>query len=251
MSKICIIGIGLIGSSLARAIKKKKICDSLLLIDNNKENTDFMKDNGYDTSNTIDSNIKDVDLFIIATPLSAIVSVVKQILVFAHDKAIITDVGSVKYPLVREVEKNLKNKNVFFVGGHPIAGTEKSGAKSGFDTLFDNKKCILTPSRKTDKFSLEKVKTLWKNIGMNVELLSPKKHDEIFSIMSHIPHLIAFHYYKLAKDKKILNYAGTGFSDFTRIAHSPMKIWNDIFYYNEEYIKKYLKKFIDSFKNLD
>jgi prephenate dehydrogenase len=248
-NKICIIGIGLIGSSLLRVIKEKKICNEIIVIDNNKEYLNYIKNFNIKTYNKISKNITDIDLFILATPVNTFESITKQITKFAKKKSIIIDVGSVKNFVVNSIEKILKNKDIYFVGCHPIAGTEKSGPKNGLIDLFENKKCIITPTKKTSKEVLNKIEIFWKNIGMNVEFLTPKEHDKIFSIMSHIPHLIAFKYYDLAKKENALNFAGSGFNDFTRIAHSNKTMWKDIFFYNKDFIIKYLENFIRTLKN--
>ena len=192
-NKICIIGCGLIGSSLARAIKKNRL--SKKIVSSNRSRTInkrvLMLGIVNDSSSDTKKMVEDSDLIIIAAPLSSYKNIISKIKNSLKEGAILTDVGSVKEKITNLVEKSIP-KNVSWIPSHPIAGTEESGPDAGFSELFKNKWCIITPSKKSKKKDIKLLKSFWKKIGSKVDIMGIKKHDFILSITSHIPHLIAY-----------------------------------------------------------
>ena len=192
-TKVCIIGCGLIGSSLARAIKKNGLSNQI--VSSNRSDSinkkvielKIVDDSSSDTKKMADGS----DLIIIATPLSSYESVILKIKDSLKNGTILTDVGSVKENIISLVEKAVP-ENVSWISSHPIAGTEESGPEAGFSELFQNRWCILTPSKKAKEKDVKLLETFWKKIGSKVDIMDAKQHDYILSITSHIPHLIAY-----------------------------------------------------------
>ena len=204
--KVCIIGCGLIGSSIARAIRKQNL--STKIVSSNRSDSvnkkvielKIVDDSNSDTKKMVE----DSDLIIIATPLSSYEEVILKIKDSLKNGSILTDVGSVKETVVSLIEKNVP-KNVSWISSHPIAGTEESGPDAGFSELFENRWCILTPSKKANDKDIRLLETFWKKIGSKVDIMDAKQHDYILSITSHIPHLIAYNIVNTtleAQDKK-------------------------------------------------
>ena len=255
--KVCIIGCGLIGSSIARAIKKNKLAKKIVSSNrSNAANKKVVKLKIVDEASSDAKKItKESDLIIIATPLSSYKDVILKIKNSLKNGAILTDVGSVKKNVIPIVEKNIP-KNISWISSHPIAGTEESGPESGFSELFKNRWCILTPSKKAKKKDIKLLETFWKKIGSKVDTMNAKEHDYILSITSHIPHLIAYNIVnttlnmKKKKDKNIVKYSAGGLRDFTRIAASNPIMWRDIFIQNKNNTSKMIDKFINNLKNL-
>ena len=255
--KVCIIGCGLIGSSIARAIKKNKLADKVVASNrSNSTNKKIMKLNIVDEASSDTRKIvKGSDLIIIASPLSSYKNVVLKIKSSLKNGAILTDVGSVKEKVIHLIEKNIPN-NVSWISSHPIAGTEESGPESGFSELFKNRWCILTPSKKSKNKDIKLLKKFWKKLGSIVDVMDAKKHDYILSITSHMPHLIAYNIVnttlkiKKKKDHNIVKYSAGGLRDFTRIAASNPIMWRDIFIQNRENTSKMIDKFIENLKDL-
>ena len=258
IEKITIIGPGLIGSSLGLAIKKNRIAKKIIGIDKNKKNLfDALENKSIDFGyQEIDNKISDSDIFFLCSPVGDFENILLELEPYIKKGAIITDVGSVKNIFNNSISRRIK-KIVDIVPGHPIAGTEFSGAKNAKKELFINKWCILTPESK--KKSTMIIKKLWENIGMKVSIMKADEHDKVMSITSHLPHLIAFTIvgsalnYSPKKKKQLLNFSAGGFKDFTRIASSDPKMWKDIFITNRKNIIKTVDVFINnlnSFKNL-
>ena len=256
-NKVCIIGCGLIGSSIARAIKKNNLANKIVSsnrsdITNNK----VMKLNIVDEADS-DTNkiVKESDLVIISTPLSSYKEVILKIKKSLKNGSILTDVGSVKKKAISTVEKHVP-KNVSWISSHPIAGTEESGPESGFSELFKNRWCILTPSKKSKDQDVKLLEIFWKKLGSRVDIMDAKQHDYILSITSHIPHLIAYNIVnttlkvKKKKDRDIIKYSAGGLRDFTRIAASNPIMWRDIFIQNRKNTSKMIDKFIENLKDL-
>ncbi len=250
-SEITIIGPGLIGASLGLAIKAKKICKKVVGIDSSQKNLDdAYKIKAIDEKRReIDIRIRKSSIIFICTPVSSIDKVVNDISLYSEKKQIISDVGSVKNIFKK---KTLKLNEIRFslVPGHPIAGTEHSGAKNSKEDLFQDKWCILTPLNNQKK-SLDIVSKIWKRIGMKVSIMKITDHDKIMSITSHLPHLIAFTIVGTAFNldiktkKELINFSAGGFKDFTRIGSSDPKMWTDIFLENKIFLKKTLKLFLN------
>jgi len=255
--KVCIIGCGLIGSSIARAIKKNKLAGKVVSSNrSNSTNKKIIKLNIVDEASSDTRKIvKGSDLIIIASPLSSYKNVVLKIKSSLKNGAILTDVGSVKKKVIHLIEKNIPN-NVSWISSHPIAGTEESGPESGFSKLFKNKWCILTPSRKSKNKDVKLLKNFWKKLGSVVDVMDANKHDHILAITSHMPHLIAYNIVnttlkiKNKKDRNIVKYSAGGLRDFTRIAASNPIMWRDIFIQNRENTSKMIDKFIANLKDL-
>ena len=255
IDEITIIGPGLIGSSLGLALKSKKIVRKIVGIDKSNNNLkDALNNNSIDESrNIIDQRVSKSEFIFICTPVSSIDGIVTKLVPFVTKKNFITDTGSVKNIFKKSTIKNISTISNF-IPGHPIAGTENSGAKNAYARLFENKWCILTPFDKKDK-NIKKLSTLWKYIGMEIATMPVDEHDKIMSITSHLPHLIAFTIVNTAfkidikKKRELINFSAGGFKDFTRIGSSDPKMWTDIFISNNKYLINTLDDFINDLKN--
>ena len=255
--KICIIGCGLIGSSLARAIKKYNLSEKIVSSNRsdivNKKVLELKMVN--DSSSDTQKMAKDSDLIIIATPLSSYENVILKIKNSLKSGTILTDVGSVKERVISLVEKAIP-KDVSWIPSHPIAGTEESGPEAGFSELFKNRWCILTPSKKAKEKDIDTLKSFWKKIGSKVDIMDAKQHDYILSITSHIPHLVAYNIVSTSiniqkeKQSAIIKYSAGGLRDFTRIAASNPIMWRDIFIQNKKNTSKEIEKFIANLEDL-
>ena len=256
--KICIIGCGLIGSSILRNVYNSKISKSVTVFDNSREVIEIIKkENLCDSvSKDIQSAVKNSDLVIIAVPLSAY----KEVLLSAKDSfkkdAIVTDTGSVKKE-VNKIFKNLNLKDIYWLASHPIAGTEESGPKAGLKNLFQNRWTIICNDQNSKREKVEKLKKFWEFLGSKVKFMSIEDHDYILSLTSHLPHAVAYNIVLTAinTDEKfkdeIIKYSAGGLRDFTRIASSDPLMWKDIFIDNRENILNILEQFsknIDDFK---
>jgi prephenate dehydrogenase/cyclohexadieny/prephenate dehydrogenase len=255
MKNILIIGCGLLGSSLLRGIKKKKIAKKIYIHEKSKVN--ILKIKKLKLPGTIVNELQEgvikADLIILCTPMSEYKSIILKMNKFLSPKTVITDIGSSKFESSKIIKKFLR-KDVFWTSSHPIAGSEVSGPEHGRHDLFENKWCILIKDKKTNKDHLIFLNKFWKKIGSKVVLMTSEKHDKIFSITSHLPHLIAYNLVKSAQDfeKKqnydLIKYSAGGLRDFSRIAASNEIMWRDIFFNN----KKNMSKAIDLFiKNLN
>ena len=255
--KVCIVGCGLIGSSIARAIRKNRLSSKIVssnrsdIINKKVIKLRIVDDSSSDTKKMV----KDSDLIIICTPLSSYEDVISKIKNSLKNGAILTDVGSVKKKIIYSVEKNIP-KNISWISSHPIAGTEESGPDSGFSELFKNRWCILTPSNQAKDKDIKLLKTFWKKIGSKVDIMDAKQHDYILAITSHIPHLIAYNIVNTTlnvqkkKEHDIVKYSAGGLRDFTRIAASNPIMWRDIFIQNKKNTSKMIDKFIYNLKDL-
>ncbi len=255
--KVCIIGCGLIGSSMARAIKKNKLADKI--VSSNRSSSTNKKIINLNIVDQASSDTKKIvresDLIIIATPLSGYKNVLLKIKSSLKSGAILTDVGSVKKEVISLVEKNIP-KNVSWISSHPIAGTEESGPESGFSELFKNRWCILTPSKQSKDKDIKLLEKFWKKLGSRVDIMDAKQHDYILSITSHIPHLIAYNIVNTTlkiQDKKesdVVKYSAGGLRDFTRIAASNPIMWRDIFIENKKNTSNMIDNFIANLEDL-
>jgi len=255
--KVSIIGCGLIGSSLARAIKKNNLSIKIVSSNRSDEVNKKVKElNIVDDSSTDTKKITEgSDLVIIATPLSSYKDVILKIKDSLKSGVILTDVGSVKENITSLVEKNIP-QNVSWIPSHPIAGTEESGPESGFADLFKNRWCILTPSKIAKEKDINLLKTFWEKIGSKVDVMDTKQHDYILSITSHMPHLIAYNIVNTSidiqdeKKNAIVKYSAGGLRDFTRIASSNPIMWRDIFLQNKKNTSQAIDKFIKNLEEL-
>lgn len=252
--KAAVIGIGLIGSSLARVIKREKLAREVVCFDANKAYMRQAKVLGV-----VDAYAESAleaadgaDLIVLSTPVGAYGRIVSEIAPVLKDGAIITDVGSIKKYSLTEMEKNLPPESrAVIVAGHPVAGTEKSGPEAGFDTLFEGRWCILTPSERSTPAALEKISEMWRKAGMRIEIMTPQHHDKVMAAVSHLPHLIAFSIVGTVADlegyeqQEIIKYSASGFRDFTRIAGSDPTMWRDILLNNKETILELIQRFVE------
>ena len=255
--KVCIIGCGLIGSSLARAIKKNNLAEKI--VSSNRSDVTNKKvielkivdDSSADTKKMAEGS----DLVVIATPLSSYEDVISKIKNSLKNEVIQTDVGSVKENIINLVEKNIP-ENISWIPSHPIAGTEESGPEAGFSEIFHNRWCILTPSKKAKEKDINLLQTFWEKVGSKVDIMKAKQHDYILSITSHIPHLIAYNIVNTSlniqneKESTIVKYSAGGLRDFTRIAASNPIMWRDVFIHNKKNTSKMIDKFIENLEDL-
>ena len=256
-NKVCIIGCGLIGSSIARAIRKNHLSNKIVSSNRsdavNKKVIELkiVDDSSSDTKKMAEGS----DLIIIATPLSSYEDIISKIKNSLKSGTILTDVGSVKENVINLIEKDVP-ASVSWISSHPIAGTEESGPEAGFSELFKNRWCILTPSKKAQEKDIKLLETFWKKIGSKVDIMEAKQHDYILSITSHIPHLIAYNVVNTSlniqdeKESVIVKYSAGGLRDFTRIAASNPIMWRDIFIQNKKNTSKMIDKFIEDLEDL-
>ena len=253
-NKISIIGCGLIGSSILRAIVEKKLASKISVYDKSSKATDYLKKNfSTEVCNNISNVVKDSDLVIIASPLSSYKEILLSIQSNLKENVILTDTGSAKKE-VNKIISNLNLKNVNWIASHPIAGTEYSGPEAGFATLFNNRWCILSADKRASKDKINELEKFWSNLGSKVKLMSFEDHDYILSLTSHLPHAVAYSIVKTAinnEDKfkdDVIQYSAGGLRDFTRIAASDPLMWKDIFIDNSDNILKVLENYS---KNLE
>ncbi len=259
MKNILIIGCGLLGSSLVRSISKKKIAKKIFIYEKSKINISKIKK--LKLPGTIVQSLKNgvinSDLIIFCTPMSEYKHLIFKINKFLKPKILITDVGSSKNESSKIIKKFLK-KDVHWIQSHPITGSEVSGPEHGKDNMFQNKWCILIKDKKTNLNHLNFLNSFWKKVGSKTVIMDSNKHDKIFSMTSHLPHLIAYNLVKSAQDfeKKqkynLIKYSAGGLRDFSRIAASNEIMWRDIFFDNKKNITNAINIFIknlNSFKN--
>ena len=256
MKNVFIIGCGLLGSSLVRRISKKKVAKKIFIYEKSKSNISKIKK--LRLPGKIVKSLKDgvvnSDLIIFCTPMSEYKNIILRINKNLTSKHIITDIGSSKKRSSEIIKKNLK-KNTFWISSHPITGSEVSGPEHGKHDLFENKWCILIKDKKTNLKHLQFLNSFWKKMGSKIVLMNSDKHDKIFSITSHLPHLIAYNLVKSAQDfeKKqkydLIKYSAGGLRDFSRIAASNEIMWRDIFFHNKINVSKAIDLFIKNLNN--
>jgi len=250
--RVALIGIGLIGSSLARAMKLHGLTGHIAVSTRREETLKTAEDLDLGDSYTLDpaEAVKDADLVIICTPMGAYEGVSRAIHDTLKPGAIVSDVGSVKASAVRDIAPHLPD-GVHLVPGHPIAGTEHSGPEAGFAELFPDHWTILTPLADTAPDATQKVRELWERCGAKVEIMTPNHHDQVLGITSHLPHLIAYTIVDTADQlqddtkKEVIKFSASGFRDFTRIAASDPVMWRDIFLNNRDAVLEILGRFTE------
>jgi cyclohexadieny/prephenate dehydrogenase len=251
-SRVAIVGIGLIGSSIARAVRENNLARHIAIADASEAHRALAQELGLGESVHGDAAeaVKDADLVMLCVPLGANAAVAAHISAALKTGAIVSDVGSCKQAVIRDVAPHLP-PGVHLVPGHPVAGTEHSGPKAGFAALFRNRWCILTPEAGTDAAAVEKMKAFWGAFGSKVELMEPRHHDLVLAITSHVPHLIAYNIVGTADDleavteSEVIKYSAGGFRDFTRIAASDPTMWRDVFLNNKEAVLEMLGRFTE------
>ncbi len=253
---ITIIGVGLIGGSFARVCKNKKLADRIIGFGRDEEN--LKRAVGLNVIDSYTLNLKDTvsnsDFILLATPVSTVIEIAREMMPYLKKGTIITDAGSVKGEIVNKIDKMLP-KEIYFVGAHPIAGTEKSGVEASFVELFEGSRCVMTPTSKTDPDVLEKVKAIWKETGSDVILMDADKHDRYLAAVSHLPHAVAYALVNTVggldeKEKGILSFSAGGFRDFTRIAASHPAMWRDIFLMNKKNVVDVISLFQSTLENI-
>ena len=260
MNKIIIFGVGLIGGSIALKAKDLRLCKEIVGISrsNGTDLSPFVKSGMLDrASSNYQSEIQSADLIVLATPVAQIEITLEKIYPLLTANTLITDVGSTKTNINQAAKVFLKEKYSQFIGSHPIAGSEKHGPQSAMADLFENKNIIITPHTQSKKEDINKIENFWKKLGGITSIMDANLHDEIFATVSHLPHLLAFSLVNLINDKNnketMLEYAASGFRDFSRIAGSSAEMWRDICLANKDAILTDLelyKKEIEALSNL-
>ena len=255
MKKVLIIGCGLLGSSLVRRISKKKLAKKIFIYEKSKSN--ILKIRRLQLPGTIVKSLKDgvvnSDLVIFCTPMSEYKKLIIKINKFISSKTIITDIGSSKIESSKVIKKFLK-RGIHWIQSHPITGSEVSGPEHGKENMFKDKWCILIKEKNTNSRNLKFLNSFWKKVGSKTVMMNVEKHDKIFSITSHLPHLVAYNLVKSAQDfeKKqkydLIKFSAGGLRDFSRIAASNEIMWRDIFFDNKFNVSKAIDMFI---KNLN
>ena len=256
MKNILIIGCGLLGSSLVRKIAKKKIAKKIFIYEKSKSNLAKIKKLRLPgiIVKSLKDGVNNSDLIIFCTPMSEYKKLILRVNHFISPKTLITDVGSSKIESSKIIQKFLK-KGIYWIRSHPITGSEVSGPEHGKENMFEDKWCVLIRDKKTNLRHLKFLNAFWKKVGSKTVIMDSKKHDKIFSITSHLPHLIAYNLVKSAQDfEKILKfnlikYSAGGLRDFSRIAASNEIMWRDIFFDNKNNIKKAIDLFIKNLKS--
>jgi cyclohexadieny/prephenate dehydrogenase len=254
---VCLIGIGLIGSSLARVIRREGLARHITACARSDETLEKVEELKLADAVFKDPGeaVRDADLVVISTPISTNGPIAEAIGAYLKPGAIVTDVGSVKQAVIAAIRPHIP-AGVHFVPGHPLAGTEKSGPEAGFATLFENRWCVLTPEPGTDPNAVAQVTELWRRAGSNVETMDAAHHDRVLAITSHLPHLIAYTIvgtvFDLESDaqQEVIKYSATGFRDFTRIAASDPVMWRDVFMNNREAVLEMLGRFTEDLSRL-
>jgi cyclohexadieny/prephenate dehydrogenase len=248
--RIALIGIGLIGSSLAHDIKRLGLTKEVVIAsrsaDTLKRAEELQLGDRYTTSSA--EAVKDADLVIVSVPVGASGSVAKEISGSLKPGAIVTDVGSTKASVIAQMQPHMP-EHVHFIPGHPLAGTEKSGPDAGFPGLFEGRWCIFTPLADTDEAALAALSRFWEALGSKIDVMDPEHHDKVLAIVSHLPHLIAFNIVGTADDlgtvtqSEVIKYSASGFRDFTRLAASDPTMWRDVCLHNKDAILEMLARF--------
>lgn len=237
--RVVIIGVGLIGGSVALELKNRRLANEVIGISRHKKTLTLAKKMGAIDKGAKDlSIVADADLVILAAPVNTILKLAKKISKTVRPDCIVTDVGSTK----EEIVSKLNRLFPCYVGTHPLAGLEKRGIANAQAGIFKDTLCVLTPLKNTDHFSLAKIKVLWNNLGAKTVILSPDAHDQILSFVSHLPHAVAFSLIGVIPDK-YLKFAATGLKSTTRIAASEPELWADIFLSNRKNVLKTIELF--------
>ncbi len=255
--KILIVGCGLIGSSILRATIKKKISKKIYILERSKNHIKQIKRLGLNCEILKDfkKQIPSMDMIIICTHLGEYFKVLNKLEKYINKNTIVTDVGSAKEKIFKKTKTRIK-KNINWISSHPIAGSEVSGPKFGNEKLFSDKWCVLIKEKSTKKTQLKILSKFWSKIGSNIVYMNLKEHDHIFSITSHIPHLVAYNMVKTAmnfekkKKSNIVKFSAGGLRDFTRTAASNEIMWKDIFLYNHKNIIKGIDLFINNMRQI-
>ncbi|GAA3256825.1 prephenate/arogenate dehydrogenase family protein [Sphingomonas yabuuchiae] len=255
-ARITIIGLGLIGSSVARATRKAMPTARITAYDADPAVRETVRalDLADDVADTAGASVIDADLVILCVPVGAMGAVAAE---FADDlpaEAIVSDVGSCKGSVLAALTEALPGATI--IPAHPVAGTERSGPEAGFATLFQKRWCIVTPPEGADELAVQRVAEFWRRLGADVETMAPDHHDRVLAVTSHLPHLIAYTIVGTASDleevtqSEVIKYSAGGFRDFTRIAASDPTMWRDVFLTNREAVLEMLQRFSEDLSQL-
>ena len=255
--RVAIIGLGLIGSSLCRVMQREGLAGTIA--GNARSAATLLTAERLGLCDEVCAEpaeaVSGADLVILCTPISTFGVLAEAIASALKPGAILSDAGSVKAAVVRDISPHLP-EGVHFIPGHPIAGTEHSGPESGFAELFEGRWCVLTPAPDSDQAAVEKLRTFWQRCGSMVEIMTPEHHDLVLAITSHVPHLIAYNIVGTASDletvtqKEVIKFSAGGFRDFTRIAASDPTMWRDVFLNNKEAVLEMLGRFTEDLTEL-
>lgn len=250
--RVALVGIGLIGSSIARVARRENLARTLAISTRSPDTLARAEELGLGDEyyEKAADAVADADLVIVSVPVGASGKVAADIAPNLKPGAIVTDVGSTKRSVIEQMAPVLP-KNVHFIPGHPIAGTEHSGPDAGFAELFEGRWCILTTLPDTDEQALEKLVTFWQRCGSKVDIMDPEHHDMVLAIVSHLPHIIAYNIVGTADDletvtkSEVIKYSASGFRDFTRLAASDPTMWRDVCLHNRDAILEMLARFME------
>ncbi|MDB5552747.1 MAG: tyrC [Rhizobium sp.] len=249
-NKIALVGIGLIGSSIARAVKEKGLAKEIAISTRSEATLARARELGLGTSYHASAQdaVRDADLVIVSVPVGASGAVAADIAPALKPGAIVSDVGSTKASVISQMKPHMP-PGVHFIAGHPVAGTEYSGPDAGFATLFEDRWCILTPTPDADPAQIARLRHFWEALGSNVEEMDAEHHDKVLAIVSHLPHIIAYNIVGTAEDlqtvteSEVIKYSASGFRDFTRLAASDPVMWRDVCLHNKDAILEMLSRF--------
>jgi cyclohexadieny/prephenate dehydrogenase len=255
--RIALIGIGLIGSSIARDVRELGLARHVTISTRSEDTLKRAEELALGTDYTVSAAeaVKDADLVIVSVPVGASESVAQQIAPHLKPGAIVTDVGSTKASVIAQMKPHVP-AGVHFVAGHPIAGTEHSGPDAGFAGLFTGRWCILTPEADTDQDAVDRLQRFWEACGSRVDIMDPAHHDMVLAIVSHLPHIIAYNIVGTADDlesvtkSEVIKYSASGFRDFTRLAASDPTMWRDVCLHNKDAILEMLARFSEDLASL-
>jgi cyclohexadieny/prephenate dehydrogenase len=255
--RVAVIGLGLIGSSFARALKAKNLAGTIIGHARSAETRATSLSLGFidEAADSAAAAAEGADLVVIAVPVGVTAAIAEEIAPVLDPGAIIIDMGSVKEAVVKSVEPHIPD-GVHFVPCHPVAGTEESGPEAGFAELFDGRWCIMTPNAGTDAGAVARITALWQAVGSDVDTMDAAHHDMVLAITSHLPHLIAYTIVGTATElenhlqQEVIKFAAGGFRDFTRIAASDPVMWRDIFLANKEAVLEMLGRFDEDLTGL-
>jgi cyclohexadieny/prephenate dehydrogenase len=255
--RIALVGIGLIGSSLARVIRREGLAGEIVVSTRSAETLARAEELRLGDRYTTDAAeaVRDADLVIVSVPVGASEAVAQEIAPALKQDAIITDVGSTKASVIAQMRPHMP-PHVHFIPGHPLAGTEKSGPDAGFAELFANRWCILTPLEGTDPAAVERLAAFWRACGSNIDTMDPEHHDMVLAMVSHLPHIIAYNIVGTADDlqtvtkSEVIKYSASGFRDFTRLAASDPTMWRDVCLHNKDAILEMLARFSEDLSAL-
>lgn len=245
--KVAIVGLGLIGGSLGAALRESGQVGEVFGVERNPGSLRFALENGLADAGAprVGREMADCEIAVVATYVDSVAAVAEEVFGFVSDGTPVCDTGSVKAPVVGRVEKT--RPGAFFVGAHPVAGTEKSGPRNADPSLFRGKKCVLTPVPATPAPALDAARRLWEIAGCEVVEMDPATHDEIFSMVSHLPHAVAYSLLRAAGEDEslgnLVGFSGGGLGDFIRVCGSSPAMWAGIFAENREAVLRAIRKF--------